>query len=143
MNHQEKALELFKNKFQCSQAVFAAFAAELGVDETTALKISSGFGGGMCCGEVCGAVAGALMAIGLKYGHAQVHDSESKNSTNQKVMEMVSQFKSVNGSIICRELLGYDLTDKRELAVINEKNLFTVFCPKMVASAVDIAETII
>lgn len=38
MTHIEKATELFENKFHCSQAVFAAFAEELGITEEHALK---------------------------------------------------------------------------------------------------------
>ena len=38
MTHIEKANELFAKKFHCSQAVFAAFAEELGIEEQQALK---------------------------------------------------------------------------------------------------------
>ena len=33
MKHAEKAVSLYKQGFYCSQAVFAAFADELGIDE--------------------------------------------------------------------------------------------------------------
>ncbi len=46
-NHAEKAKELFKQGYNCSQAVFGAFCEELGMDFETAMKISSSFGGGM------------------------------------------------------------------------------------------------
>ena len=62
MTHIEKANELFGQKFHCSQAVFAAFAEELGITEEQALKIGACFGSGMRKGEVCGACTGALMA---------------------------------------------------------------------------------
>ena len=78
MNHVDKALDLFKSKFHCSQAVFAAFSEELGLSEEQALKIGSCFGSGMRKGEVCGACTGALMVLGLKYGHSKVGDTESK-----------------------------------------------------------------
>ena len=56
MSHVEKAIEYFHNNFNCSQSVFASYAKELGVDEKTALKIASNFGGGARKGELCGAV---------------------------------------------------------------------------------------
>ncbi|MEE0981552.1 MAG: C-GCAxxG-C-C family protein, partial [Acutalibacteraceae bacterium] len=63
----DKAVELFKNGFNCSQAVFAAFAGEFGMDEETALKVSAGLGGGVGRSrEVCGAVSGAAMLVGFK-----------------------------------------------------------------------------
>lgn len=38
MTNIEKANDLFSRKFHCSQAVFAAFAEELGLTEEQALK---------------------------------------------------------------------------------------------------------
>ena len=37
----EKAVELFKSGYNCSQAVFAAYADLFGFDEDTALKVSA------------------------------------------------------------------------------------------------------
>lgn len=61
--------------------MFSLFASDLGIDEKTALKISSGFGGGMACAETCGAVTGAYMVIGLKNGHS-TPDPEKKLPQN-------------------------------------------------------------
>lgn len=58
----DEALTRFKNGYFCSQAVLTVFAEDLGLDEKTAMKIVSGFGGGMGrMGEVCGAVTGAFL----------------------------------------------------------------------------------
>ena len=65
----EKAVELFKSGYNCSQAVFAAYADLFGFDEDTALKVSAGLGGGVGRSrEVCGTVSAAAMLIGMKYG---------------------------------------------------------------------------
>ena len=64
----EKAKELFKTGYNCSQAVLGVFAEELGLDFETAVKISSSFGGGMGrMREVCGTVSGMFMAAGLAF----------------------------------------------------------------------------
>ncbi|MCK9314259.1 MAG: C-GCAxxG-C-C family protein [Methanocorpusculum sp.] len=140
MNHTEKAVNTFSQGFNCSQSVFSAFSDELGIDEKAAKKIGGCFGSGMRCGEVCGAVTGALMVIGLKYGHCNAEDTKSKAETNEKTLEMLNAFKAENGSILCRDLLEYDLSNPEELRLIKEKSLFTTICPKMVASAVDILD---
>ena len=41
MTHKEKALQLFADKFHCSQAVLAAFAGECGITEEQALKLGT------------------------------------------------------------------------------------------------------
>lgn len=143
MTHVEKAGKLFEQKYHCSQAVLGAFAEELGISEKQALKLGGCFGGGMCKGEVCGACTGALMALGLKYGQCEVEDIESKVKTNGVAVEFLELFQKENGSYLCKDLLGCDLSvpEGKQFAV--ENNLFTEFCPKMVESAVKIAEKLL
>jgi len=143
VTHIEKATEFFGKKFHCSQAVFAAFADELGITEQQALKIGACFGSGMRKGEVCGACTGALMALGLKYGQCSEEDLDSRLKTNEVTDRFMAEFKKENGSFICRELLGCDLSTEEGIVTALEKNLFTEFCPKMVESATRIAEDIL
>lgn len=103
----DKAVELFKRGFNCSQAVFAAFAGEFGMDEETALKVSAGLGGGVGRSrEVCGAVSGAAMLVGFKYGATNGDDAEAKAKCYAVVQEIITEFKQTNPSIVCRELLA-------------------------------------
>lgn len=142
MTHIEKANEFFANRFHCSQAVFAAFAEELGITEQQALKIGACFGSGMRQGEVCGACTGALMALGLKYGQCNNEDIDARLKTNEVTDKFLSEFKKENGSYMCKELLKCDIRTEEGIATAFEKNLFTEFCPKMVESATRIAENI-
>lgn len=143
MNNIELANKYFAEKYLCSQAVFAAFATQYGLTEEQALKIGACFGTGMCKGEVCGAVTGALMVIGLKHGQCNTGDIANRAKTNELTCLMMDKFKDENGSYICRELLGYDILKKEELEKVKELKLFTMFCPKMVASAAKILEEIL
>lgn len=143
MTHIEKSRELFGQKFHCSQAVLAAFAEELGLTEKQALKLGACFGGGMCKGEVCGACTGALMALGLKFGQCEVGDVDRKSKTNDITVKFLEAFKNKNGSYLCRELLGCDLATNDGKMHAKEHHLFTEFCPKMVASATEIAEKLL
>ncbi|MGN1105070.1 MAG: C-GCAxxG-C-C family protein [Huintestinicola sp.] len=143
MNKTDKALELFSNNFNCSQAVLTAFADDFGIDEKLALKIGTSFGGGARNGELCGAVSGALMVLGLKYGHFDAADSEQKTRAYRIAVEYTKRFKEANGSIVCRDLLGYDLTKPDEMACIKEKGLFADVCPKAIKSAVEILEGVL
>lgn len=52
----------------------------------------------------------------------------------------MNRFIDRNGSVVCRELLGYDLTDPAERKIIQDKNLFKTKCPEMVRNAVQILE---
>lgn len=103
--HAIKAGELFKEGYNCAQAVFVAFSDVTGIDEKTALKLSSSFGGGMGrMREVCGAVSGAFMVLGVLYGTSDFDDSKKKEHY-ALIREAADKFREKNGSIICRELL--------------------------------------
>ena len=97
MNHVEKAEKYFSNNFNCSQAVFTTFAAEMGLDEELALKIATQFGGGARKGEMCGAVSGALMVLGLKYGHCHAENAEEKKKAYQIAEELMNRFIEKKG----------------------------------------------
>jgi C_GCAxxG_C_C family probable redox protein len=104
--HSEKAKELFKQGYSCSQAVFSAYLDMTGLDFTTALKLSSSFGGGIGrMREVCGAVSGMLMVLGYLYGYT-VPNGQNKAEYYARVRDVAGRFRELNGSIICRELLG-------------------------------------
>ena len=110
-----RAVELFKEGYNCSQAVFAAFADAYGMDVETALKVSSSFGGGMGrMREVCGAVSGMLMVAGMETGTVIGKDAAGKQHNYQVVQQLAEKFKQENGSIICRELLGLSDEPHRE-----------------------------
>lgn len=98
----EKAKELFKQGYNCSQAVLGVFCEELGLDFDTAIKIASSFGGGMGrMREVCGTVSGMFMAAGLAFSTPDNNKAEQYKI----VQELAKRFKEKNNSIICRELL--------------------------------------
>ncbi len=141
--HEEKAVEYYTNNFNCSQGVFTTYAVEHGIDEKLALRIATNFGGGARKGEMCGAVSGALMVLGLLYGHSKCGDSETKSKSYSMAEEYMNRFISRNGSVVCRELLGYDLSKPDERERIMEKNLFRTFCPEMIRSAVSILDELL
>ena len=143
MSHEEKALNIFEDKFNCSQAVLGAFAEELGLSEEQAMKVALCFSAGARKGEVCGAVSGAIMVLGLRYGELGDAEAESKALSYQKTGEFMEKFKSENGSYICKEILGCDISTDEGRTYAGENNCFYEICPGMVKSAVNILEKII
>ena len=132
---------MFCNGYNCAQSVFSAFSEEFGLDRTLALRIANGFGGGVRCGDVCGAVSGAIMAIGLKCGFYVERDFEQKAFCNNKSYEFIERFREINGSMICRDILGIDVRTQDDFNKAEVRELFTAICPGIVASAVRILES--
>ncbi len=121
----------------------AAYGVKLGMDHETALKIGSPFGGGMgLMGETCGAVTGAFMVIGLKHGAADTKNKTSKARTYGLVDQFAKRFKARNDSIICRELLGFDIGSKNDPDP-DSRMIIIERCPDYIKDASEILEEIL
>ena len=104
---EQKAGELFKAGYNCCQSVAMTFADVLGMSEDEVARITSGFGGGMGrMREVCGTVSAMTMVAGAMIPANDVNDKAAKTANYALVQEMADEFRKMNGSIICRELLG-------------------------------------
>ena len=106
MDHVSRAARLFQEGYSCSQAVAAAFSDVTGLDEKTSARLASAFGGGMGrMREVCGAVSGMLLVLGTLYGYDDPADTAGKRELYARVQAMAEEFRTENGSSICRDLL--------------------------------------
>ena len=124
--------------------MLSSLGEDLGLEQGLAFKVAGAFGGGMArLGETCGAVTGALMAIGLKYGMTQAKDEKARDKTYKLAQEFAGTFKARHGSLVCRELLGYDLSSPEGRKAAHDKGLFTSLCPQFVRDAVEIVEQLL
>ena len=137
--YSERAIELFMEGKNCSQAVFAAFAPDLGLSEETALAVSIGLGGGVGrMREVCGAVSGSAMVVGLKYPQLD------KTEVYKLVRLIMDEFKKTNHSIVCKELLGLVEVEKSNVPETRNAEYYQKRpCVKIVEDAVLATEKVL
>lgn len=140
---QENAIACLNQGFNCAQSVLYTFAEEIGLNKDDALKIASGFGGGMRRGATCGAVTGAIMAIGSKYGHFIVGDTKAKEKAYRLTGELQERFEEIHGTIVCKELLGYDLSKEEDMKIVIEKGLFNTICPMAIKDSISLLEELL
>jgi C_GCAxxG_C_C family probable redox protein len=137
----EKAVAIFKQGFNCSQAVCAAFAEQCGLDRQLALRVSGGFGGGIGrTGEICGALSGSIIIIGLKHSAVRGDDKAARLKTYELVREFLKKFKSRNNSLLCRELIGCDISTPEGFQRAIDEKIIPTRCPKFIRDAVEILE---
>lgn len=145
-DHKEKAREYFIKGYNCAQSVFAAFSDVTGIDEETALKMSSSFGAGMGrMREVCGACSGMFMVCGILYGYSSCDDAKAKTDHYALIQQMADDFKAQNGgTIICRELLKGINSDTSPVPEARTEQYYKVRpCLKFVESAAEIMDRVI
>lgn len=138
----EAAVRAFLEGRNCAQSVLAPFAADLGLDPGLALKVASGFGGGVGRqGEICGALAGGIAALGLRFGGP---DRAAIEATYAKVRTLAARFRQRHGEILCRRLLeGIDLATEEGHRRFKELGLREKTCRRCVQSAAEIVEELL
>ena len=138
------AVEKFLGGYACSQAVLAAFAPDLGLDENLATRLGAGFGGGFGrLGYVCGAVSGAVAVLGLALGSGVGSDVGNREKVYLAVQDFCRRFAARCGALDCRTLLGRDICSPEAFAAVRQANLFRTVCPNFVRAAAEILEELL
>ncbi len=139
----KQSVDNFMSGYGCCQSVVAAFAPLFGLDETTALRVSAGFGGGM--GRLrmtCGAVSALVMLAGLDCGQTRADDRQGKTACYKVVQELLAEFKSQNGSLICAEILGLNGNDPSHTSYVPSPRTAEYYRTRPCAAKVECAARI-
>lgn len=144
MDNQERkdlAVALFKEGYNCSQAVVAAFADRYGFTREQALRMSASFGGGIGrMRETCGAACGMFLLAGFEKAALSGKDQQAKKENYELVQYLAAQFKQRNGALRCADLLNGPAA--HETHPTPEKRTETYYakrpCVKLVEESVDI-----
>jgi len=127
---------LFREGFNCGQAVLVPHASALGLSEEQAFKLAAGLGAGMGrMQETCGAVTGACLVLGLRYGHTAADDKARKEHTYGLIRHFHEEFATVHLSTRCSDLLGVDLRTEEGQNSFKEQELNKTVCLKCVGTA--------
>ncbi|MBN1817603.1 MAG: C_GCAxxG_C_C family protein [Sedimentisphaerales bacterium] len=139
----DRAVALFGKGYNCSQAVLGAFAEQLGMDCRSALKIASGFGGGIGrMGDTCGALTGAYLVLGLAFGTEDASDKTTKEKVYDLVFRTAERFTERNGTTTCKDLLGFVIRSPEGNNAVRQPGAFDK-CPGYVRDAAEIVEEIL
>ncbi len=138
----KKAQELFNEGYNCAQSVFIAFEDLHNIDRKTAAALSSSFGAGLGrMRQVCGAVSGMAMAAGVLNGYYSPTDTEKKAAHYKLIQELAEEFKAINGSFICSELLKGINNDTSPVPEVRTEEYYKKRpCPHLCAIAALILE---
>ncbi len=103
-----RAMNYFKEGYNCSQSVVLAFSPLIGIEADRLLRLASSFGGGFArMREVCGAVSGMSIVIGALYGYSNPKDKSAKTEHYARIQQVIREFAGLTGSMLCHEMLGF------------------------------------
>jgi C_GCAxxG_C_C family probable redox protein len=114
--------------FNCAEKILygANEVYQLGLPPE-ALRIASGFGGGMAIGSICGGLTAAIMVLGILLVKDRAHESDKIKILTQ---ELFATYQKEMGSIDCIPLKTHHRTED-------------VKCRHVIAKAAGVLDTII
>jgi len=144
-NRSKRALELFSQRYNCAQAVYAGCSATEGLSEAQRLAMSAAFGGGVAgVGEICGALTGALMALGEAGFQAGAADPvAARKAVVEQAHQLTEEFRQAHFSIRCSELTGCRHDTDAGKKAFAESGLRESLCGKLVAYSADKVDRIL
>jgi C_GCAxxG_C_C family probable redox protein len=135
----KRSVELFTQGCNCAQSVFAGCATGKKLTEAQRLALAAPFGGGVAHrGEVCGTLTGALLALAEAGEEATVADPVGgRKAVDTQAQQLIENFRTANGSILCRELTGCLLSTEEGQRSFKEREKRKNVCAKLVAFAAE------
>lgn len=91
-----------KEDYSCAEKILygANIAYNLGLDKE-ALKLSSGFGGGMAIGDKCGTLTASIMVLGKLFVKERSHESTRIKDLTK---ELFDEYQKEFGAVDCTPL---------------------------------------
>jgi len=133
----EKAATRFLEGYNCAQSVLLTMFEHWNGENELIPKIATAFGGGIGrCGSVCGALTGGVMALGIKYGTNEP-SLEKRLKVYKLAQKFLKSFEKHHGSVLCRELIGYDLSVPEKLEGARSARIFEEKCVNFVKEVVE------
>ncbi|OHB62833.1 MAG: hypothetical protein A2Y76_14705 [Planctomycetes bacterium RBG_13_60_9] len=140
MGRVEEAVDCFCRGAACSQAIVGTYGPLFGLTREQGIKLSAGFAGGMRLAQTCGAVTGAFMVLGLKHAGANCDQRDCRENVYAAIREFTAKFQQRDHTVICKELLGCDISTPEGADRAKREGLFRTICPRLVQDAAEILE---
>ena len=104
-----RARGYFESGYNCAQAVVMAYDDVMEMSVEQLARLTAPFGGGMGrMREVCGTVSGMAFVAGAIAPSTDPSNLEKRKDNYALVQRFANAFRSENGDIVCRRLLGLE-----------------------------------
>ena len=88
----------------------------------------------------CGAVTGALMILGLEFAGSDSDKPQGRAAAKGATIDFIEKFKARRGTVMCRDLLGCDISTAQGMEIARKQGLLATVCPKIVYDAAELLE---
>ena len=140
MGRVDDTVQCFCRGAACSQAIVSQYGPLVGLPVEQGMKLASGFAGGMRLAQTCGAVTGAFMVLGLKYAGSDCDQREGRENVYNALRRFTVKFQERNHTVVCKDLLGCDISTPEGAQRATREGLFRSICPRLVQDAAEILD---
>ncbi len=140
MSRVDDAVNCFCRGAACSQGILGTYGPLVGLPSELGMKLASGFAGGMRLAQTCGAVTGAFMVLGLKHAGPNCDQRDGRNEVYAAIRQFAAKFQQRNNTVVCKELLGCDISTPEGSQKATKEGLFRTICPRLVQDAAEILD---
>jgi C_GCAxxG_C_C family probable redox protein len=134
----EEAVNHFLEGYNCAQSVLLTMFERENGENILVPKIASGFGAGIGrCGSICGALTGGVMVISSRHGTNEPL-VEKRLRSYELSRALYTQFELRHGTVLCRELIHYDLSNPIEREKAHQARVFEEKCSNYIRTVVEI-----
>lgn len=127
----------YKGGLNCAESTLRCLIEEGVIDAPPeAVRMMTGFGGGMQRGITCGAVVGAVAALGWATGHTE--PGQSREASARVVREFLRRFEEHFGTLDCRVLQATYVKNH----ALKSEGMYRS-CTEFVEKAVELAQEIL
>jgi C_GCAxxG_C_C family probable redox protein len=134
----EQAVNHFLEGYNCAQSVLLTIFENENGKNILVPKIASGFGAGIGrCGSICGALTGGVMVISSRHGTNEP-SAEKRLRSYELSAQLYKQFELRHGTVLCRELIHYDLSNPVEREKAHEARVPEEKCSNYIRTVIEI-----
>jgi len=122
----------------------SAFLETSDVDCDRLVRAATPFGAGIGrTNHLCGLVSGGVIVLGVAVGRNDPSDSEAKEKAYAAVAEFLSSVETSQGSTLCQDILGSDLSTAEGRRAAETEGLFVKRCHAMSVEVAGILERLL
>jgi C_GCAxxG_C_C family probable redox protein len=140
MGRVDEAVDCFCRGAACSQAIVGSYGPSVGLPREQGIRLACGFAGEMRLAQTCGAVTGAFLVLGLKHAGPNCDQRDGRENVYAAIRDFAARFQQRNHTVVCKELLGCDISTPQGAQQAKNEGLFRSICPKLVQDAAEILE---
>ncbi len=111
----QKAIDLFKKRLHCSQAVLAVGQEKMNITDEAVVKAMGSYAGGVASsGRVCGALLGGVALISSLYSRGNLEGKEDPRMwfLSRKLAKRFEELTKDCGSVDCKDIARVDWSDR-------------------------------